>query len=200
VHYEALDVYKQHSLRTVGVTQIPNPTYATTIATASQASIAHHGIMPNNPNPIPTLVNLSLQQLIAATANIPPTIDAPIFADPKGEFFLVLELEFSMKNFEKILQFNSFSRQKDETLKMLYKRLFKLEKDTQSIIDLETTHQYFCSLKGNPTLHAQVLQRVFVEFEDSYILLDVYNIYEKLELAHAHYEASTMRPPSRSNL
>jgi hypothetical protein len=28
--------------------------------------------------------------------------------------------------------------------------------------------------------------------------LDVYNIFEKLELAHAHYEASTMRPPSRS--
>jgi hypothetical protein len=26
----------------------------------------------------------------------------------------------------------------------------------------------------------------------------VYNIFEKLELAHAHYEANTMRPPSRS--
>jgi len=25
VHYEALDVYKQHSLRILGVTQIPNP-------------------------------------------------------------------------------------------------------------------------------------------------------------------------------
>ncbi|CAK9237255.1 unnamed protein product, partial [Sphagnum troendelagicum] len=43
-----------------------------------------------------------------------------------------------------------------------------------------------------------VLQRVFAEFGDSYTLLDVYNISEKLELAHAHYEASTMRPPSRS--
>ncbi len=32
----------------------------------------------------------------------------------------------------------------------------------------------------------------FVEFEDSYTLLDVYNIYEKLELAHAHYEAFIM--------
>jgi hypothetical protein len=30
VHYEALDVYEQHSLRILGVTQIPNPTYATT--------------------------------------------------------------------------------------------------------------------------------------------------------------------------
>jgi hypothetical protein len=29
-------------------------------------------------------------------------------------------------------------------------------------------------------------------------VLDVYNISEKLELAHAHYEASTMMPPSRS--
>ncbi len=28
----------------------------------------------------------------------------------------------------------------------------------------------------------------------------MYNIFEKLELAHAHYEASTMRPPSHSKL
>ncbi len=28
----------------------------------------------------------------------------------------------------------------------------------------------------------------------------MYNISEKLELAHAHYEASTMKPPSRSRL
>jgi hypothetical protein len=34
VHYEALDVYEQHSLRILGVTQIPNPAYATTIGTA----------------------------------------------------------------------------------------------------------------------------------------------------------------------
>ncbi len=40
----------------------------------------------------------------------------------------------------------------------------------------------------------------FAKFKDSYILLDVYNIYEKLELAHAHYEANTMRPPSCSRL
>ncbi len=38
----------------------------------------------------------------------------------------------------------------------------------------------------------------FAEFGDSYTLLYVYNIFEKLELAHAHYEASTMKPPSRS--
>jgi hypothetical protein len=73
------------------VTQIPNPTYATTIAITSQATlqiaITHHGIVPNNPDPIPTLVNLSLQQLIVATTNIPPTINAPTFADPMGEFF-----------------------------------------------------------------------------------------------------------------
>jgi hypothetical protein len=58
VHYEALDVYEQHSARILGVTQIPNPTYATTIATASQATlqaaIAHHGTVPNNPDPVPT--------------------------------------------------------------------------------------------------------------------------------------------------
>jgi hypothetical protein len=31
VHYEALDVYEQHFVRILGVTQIPNATYATTI-------------------------------------------------------------------------------------------------------------------------------------------------------------------------
>jgi hypothetical protein len=43
--------------------------------------------VPNNPDPVPTSVNLSPQQLIAAIANIPPTIDAPTFVDPMGEFF-----------------------------------------------------------------------------------------------------------------
>jgi len=28
MHYEALDVYEQHSARILGVTQIPNPSYA----------------------------------------------------------------------------------------------------------------------------------------------------------------------------
>jgi hypothetical protein len=54
VHYEALDVYEQHSPKILGVTQIPNPTYATTITTTSQVAlqiaIAHHGTMPNSPN------------------------------------------------------------------------------------------------------------------------------------------------------
>jgi hypothetical protein len=81
---------------------------------------------------------------------------------------------------------------------MLYKRLLKLKEDTQSITHLEVAHRYFRSLEGTPTLHAQVLQRVFVEFGNSYTLLDVYNISEKLELAHAHYKANTMRPPSHS--
>jgi hypothetical protein len=39
VHYEALDVYEQHSARILGVTQIPNPAYAIAIATASQAAL-----------------------------------------------------------------------------------------------------------------------------------------------------------------
>jgi hypothetical protein len=60
-------------------------------------------------------------------ANIPPTIDAPTFVDLVGEFFRVLELEFSIKNFEFFLQVTPFSRQKDETLKMLYKKVFKLK-------------------------------------------------------------------------
>jgi hypothetical protein len=39
VHYEALDVYEQHSSRILGVTQIPNPAYAIAITTASQAAL-----------------------------------------------------------------------------------------------------------------------------------------------------------------
>jgi hypothetical protein len=154
--------------------------------------------VPNNRNPIPTSINISPQQLIVATTNILPTIDAPAFADPMGEFFRILELEFLLKNSEKNLQLATFFRQKDETLKMLYKRLLKLKEDTQNIIDLEATHWYLRSLESTPTLHAQILQRVFAKFGDSYTLLDVYNISEKLELAHAHYEANIMKLPSCS--
>ncbi len=72
VHYEALDVYEQHSPKILGVTQIPNLIYATSIATtfqaALQAAIAHHGTVPNNLDLVPTLVNISPQQLIAVTA------------------------------------------------------------------------------------------------------------------------------------
>jgi len=61
VHYEALDVYEQHSPRILCVTQIFNPAYAIAIAiafqVALQAAIAHHGIVPNNLDLVPTLVN-----------------------------------------------------------------------------------------------------------------------------------------------
>jgi len=112
VHYEALDVYKQHCVRILGVTHIPNLVYTIAIATASQAAlqaaITDHGTVPNNLDPVPTSVNLSLQQFIAAIANIPPTTDAPAFADPVVEFFQILELEFLVKSFEKILQLATF--------------------------------------------------------------------------------------------
>jgi hypothetical protein len=65
--------------------------------------------VPNNPDLVPTSINLSLQQLIVATTNIPPNINAPAFVDLVGEFFRVLELEFSVKSSEKILQFATFS-------------------------------------------------------------------------------------------
>jgi hypothetical protein len=39
VHYETLDVYEQHSVRILGVTQIPNPVYAIAIATAFQVAL-----------------------------------------------------------------------------------------------------------------------------------------------------------------
>jgi len=72
--------------------------------------------VPNNPDPIPTSINLSLQQFIVATANIPPTTDAPAFANLVGKFFQILELEFLVKSSEKCLQLATFSQQKDETL------------------------------------------------------------------------------------
>jgi hypothetical protein len=87
----------------LGVTQAPNPAYAIAITTASQVAIAHHETMPNNPDLVPTSVNLSPQQLIATTINIPPTIDASAFVDPVGEFFRILELEFLVKSSKKIL-------------------------------------------------------------------------------------------------
>jgi hypothetical protein len=91
VHYEALDVYEQHFPKILGITQIPNPTYATTISTtfqaALQANIAHHGTVPNNPDPVPTSINISPQQLSIAIINILPTIDALTFANIMGEFF-----------------------------------------------------------------------------------------------------------------
>jgi len=75
----------------LGVTQISNPAYAIAIAIASQASLqvatAHHGTLPNNPNPVPISINLSPQQLIVATVNIPPTTDAPAFTDRVGNSF-----------------------------------------------------------------------------------------------------------------
>jgi hypothetical protein len=39
VHYQTLDVYKQHSLRILGITQIPNLAYAIAIIIASQATL-----------------------------------------------------------------------------------------------------------------------------------------------------------------
>jgi hypothetical protein len=105
VHYEALDVYEQHFTRILGVTQIPNPAYATDITTTSeaalQATITHHGTVPNNLDPVPTLIIFSPRQLIIATTNIPPTINAPAFINPVEESFQTFELKFSIKIFEK---------------------------------------------------------------------------------------------------
>jgi hypothetical protein len=81
-----------------------------------------------------------------------------------GEFLRVLELEFSIKSSKFFLQLTIFFRQKEETLKMLYKRFFKLKEDTQSITNLEVAHRYLRLLEGTPTFHAQVLQRVFAEW------------------------------------
>jgi hypothetical protein len=92
VHYEALDVYEQHSPRILGVTQIPNPAYATAIAIASQAAlqaaITHHGTVPNNPDPVPTSIVLSPQQLVVATQT---------FLPPSMHQFLLIQWENSFE-------------------------------------------------------------------------------------------------------
>ncbi len=85
--------------------------------------------------------------------NIPPTINASTFVNPVGEYFQIPELEFPVKSSEKILQLVTFFRQKDETLKMFYKRLLKLKEDIQNITDLEAAHWYICSLEGTLTFH-----------------------------------------------
>jgi hypothetical protein len=56
--------------------------------------------MPNNPDLVPTSLNLFPQRLIVAIGNILPTIDALAFVNTIGEFFWVLELEFLVKGFE----------------------------------------------------------------------------------------------------
>ncbi len=112
VHYEALDVYKQHSSRILGVNQIPNLAYAIAITTTSQttlqATITHHGTVPNNLDLVPTLIDFFLQQFIVPIANIPPTINVPDFVNRVGEFFQVLKLQFLVKSFEKNLQLVTF--------------------------------------------------------------------------------------------
>jgi hypothetical protein len=71
-----------------------------------------------------------------------------------GNSFGVLELEFSVKSSEKTPHLVTFSRQKDESFKVVYTRLLKLKEDTQSIINLEVAHKYLCSLEGTLTFHA----------------------------------------------
>jgi hypothetical protein len=66
--------------------------------------------MPNNLDSIRISINFVSQQIIATTANIPPTIDAPTFTDPMGESFRVFELELSIKSSEKILHLDTFSQ------------------------------------------------------------------------------------------
>jgi hypothetical protein len=155
VHYEALDVSEQHFSKILDVIQIPNQTYAIAIVTTSQdalqTTIAHHGTVQNNPDLVPTLVKKFPQQFIVATANNPPTINALPFANPVGEFFRVLELEFLVKSFEKILQLATFSRHKDETLKMLYRKLLNANKREvlqAHATQVQTLQNEFKSLKA----------------------------------------------------
>ncbi len=105
MHYETLDVYEQHFLKTLGVTQIPNPTYVTAITIAFQATlqaaIAYHGTVLNNPYLISTSVNIFPQRFIVVIANIPPTIDVLAFVNPLGYSFEFLNWNFQLKVLKK---------------------------------------------------------------------------------------------------
>ncbi len=114
-----------------------------------------------------------------------------------GEFFRILELKFLVKSFEKILQLATFFRQKDETFKMLYRsseaqRGYSKHHRPGSCPSVSS---FIGRYSNTPCVG---FATSFGEFGDSYTFLDVYNIFEKLKLIHAHYEASTMKPPSHS--
>jgi len=136
VHYKALDVYEQHSPKILDITQIPNPTYATTIATtiatafqaALQVAIAHHVTVPNNSDLVPISINLFPEQLIAATANNPPTINAPFLLIQWGNSFEFLSWNFRSRVLKKFYNSPSSFNRKIK-FKMLYKRLLKLKED-----------------------------------------------------------------------
>jgi len=136
VHYKALDVYEQHSSKILDITQIPNPTYATTIATtiatafqaALQVAIAHHVTVPNNSDLVPISINLFPKQLIAATANNPPTINAPFLLIQWGNSFEFLSWNFRSRVLKKFYNSPSSLNRKIK-FKMFYKRLLKLKED-----------------------------------------------------------------------
>jgi hypothetical protein len=50
--------------------------------------------MPNNPDPVPSLINFFPQQLIGNIANILATINAPAFVDLVGNSFEYLSWNF----------------------------------------------------------------------------------------------------------
>jgi hypothetical protein len=79
VHYDALDVYEQHSPRILGITLSPNLVYATTITTAFQAAlqatIAHCGTVPNKLDSVLISVIFSPQQsLVLPQTFLPPSM------------------------------------------------------------------------------------------------------------------------------
>jgi hypothetical protein len=52
------------------------------------------------------------------------------------------------------MQLATFSREKNETFKMFYRRFLKLKEDSQNIIDLKVAHRYLHLLECILTLHA----------------------------------------------
>jgi hypothetical protein len=86
---------------------MPYTAYAIAIVSTSQitlqATIAHHGIVRNNPNS-GTYFNKTFSSTThCCYIKHSSHHHAPTFADLVGEFFRVLELEFLVKSFEKIL-------------------------------------------------------------------------------------------------
>jgi hypothetical protein len=89
-----------------------------------------------------------------------PQTFLPPFTNSMWEFFRVLELEFLIKTFEKVLQLPPSLGRKMKPSRCstrgfrCSKRLPMLKEDIQSITELEAAHRYFRSLEGISTLHA----------------------------------------------
>lgn len=121
---EALAFHEKHARELLAVVQRPNPAYQRAINEAHQeplraARAAHTG--PSDQ--LPTVVTLTDEQLLEAVRGIDHMLEEEVVANPVAVFLEWLEVEFPVKNAEKVQELMDVKRRPGETLKMLYRRL-----------------------------------------------------------------------------